>query len=220
MLKKQLKRLGAVALCAGLLLVPLLAAALPASASTVVLLEDTVLELEPYIPVSTFSLFPDDALDLRPSVLEGQNVFVSNLNLNLNTTTGLLGQTVFVTLEGITYQAEVGLVRDGTFYLGDLRLSEGSGLPFYIFFSESNLSLASAYFTKDYSGSVLSASFDAPEDGSVLFLGDLFTVGNSLLQLVVDISSAIVADPLLLMTTGVLFLGAVVGILGRMLSKS
>lgn len=51
-------------------------------------------------------------------------------------------------------------------------------------------------------------------------IGDLSTVATNVLDTVGDVVAAIVANPFLLLTTGVLFLGAAVGILGRMLSKS
>lgn len=51
-------------------------------------------------------------------------------------------------------------------------------------------------------------------------IGDLSTVATNVLDTVGDVASAIVSNPFLLLTTGVLFLGAAVGILGRMLSKS
>lgn len=51
-------------------------------------------------------------------------------------------------------------------------------------------------------------------------IGDLSTVATNVLDTVGDVAAAIVGNPFLLLTTGVLFLGAAVGILGRMLSKS
>lgn len=51
-------------------------------------------------------------------------------------------------------------------------------------------------------------------------LADLGIVATNVLTYVGNVAETIVATPLLLMTTGVLFLGAAVGILGRMLSKS
>ena len=51
-------------------------------------------------------------------------------------------------------------------------------------------------------------------------LTDLGTVATNVLSTVGDVATTIVSEPLLLLTTGVLFLGAAVGILGRMLSKS
>lgn len=51
-------------------------------------------------------------------------------------------------------------------------------------------------------------------------LGDLGTVGTNVLGVVGDVVDQIVSSPLLLVTTGFLFLGGAIGILGRMLSKS
>ena len=51
-------------------------------------------------------------------------------------------------------------------------------------------------------------------------LTDLGIVATNVLSTVGDVATTIVSEPLLLLTTGVLFLGAAVGILGRMLSKS
>lgn len=51
-------------------------------------------------------------------------------------------------------------------------------------------------------------------------VADMTEVGNSALDVVGDVVNTIVSNPLLLMTTGILFLGAAVGILGRLLSKS
>lgn len=51
-------------------------------------------------------------------------------------------------------------------------------------------------------------------------LSTLGTVASSVLTQVGNVVSTIVDTPLLLMTTGVLFLGAAIGILGRLLSKS
>lgn len=51
-------------------------------------------------------------------------------------------------------------------------------------------------------------------------LSQLGTVATSVLNQVVAVCETIVTTPILLMTTGVLFLGAAIGILGRMLSKS
>ena len=56
--------------------------------------------------------------------------------------------------------------------------------------------------------------------GMDALIGDLSTVATNTLDTVGDVAAAIVSNPLLLLTTGVLFLGAAVGILGRMLSKS
>lgn len=51
-------------------------------------------------------------------------------------------------------------------------------------------------------------------------MSTLSTVATSVLTTVGSVVSTIVDTPLLLMTTGILFLGAAVGILGRLLSKS
>ena len=51
-------------------------------------------------------------------------------------------------------------------------------------------------------------------------LTQLGTVASSVLTQVGAVATTIVETPILLLTTGVLFLGAAVGILGRMLSKS
>ncbi len=51
-------------------------------------------------------------------------------------------------------------------------------------------------------------------------LGDLGTVATEVLSTVGDVASKIVSTPILLMTTGILFLGGAIGIFGRLLSKS
>lgn len=51
-------------------------------------------------------------------------------------------------------------------------------------------------------------------------LTDLGTVATSVLDAVGDVVGTITGNPYLLLTTGVLFLGAAIGILGRLLSKS
>lgn len=51
-------------------------------------------------------------------------------------------------------------------------------------------------------------------------LGDLGTVAAEVLSTVGDVASKIVSTPILLMTTGILFLGGAIGIFGRLLSKS
>lgn len=56
--------------------------------------------------------------------------------------------------------------------------------------------------------------------GMEALLGNLTTVATNVLDTVGDVCATIVGNPFLLLTTGVLFLGAAVGILGRMLSKS
>ena len=51
-------------------------------------------------------------------------------------------------------------------------------------------------------------------------LSDLGTVGTSVLDTVSDVAGVIVAQPLLLLTVGFLFIGGVIGIFGRLLSRS
>lgn len=51
-------------------------------------------------------------------------------------------------------------------------------------------------------------------------LGDLGTVATKVLDTVGDVASSIVSTPILLMTTGILFLGGAIGIFGRLLSKN
>lgn len=51
-------------------------------------------------------------------------------------------------------------------------------------------------------------------------LGELGTVATSVLEFVVDVCETIVAQPLLLLTVGFLFIGGVIGIFGRLLSRS
>ena len=59
-------------------------------------------------------------------------------------------------------------------------------------------------------------------EGSTMatLLGDLGTVASEVLSVVGDVASKIVSTPILLMTTGILFLGGAIGIFGRLLSKS
>lgn len=59
-------------------------------------------------------------------------------------------------------------------------------------------------------------------EGSTMstLLTDLGTVATNCLTVVGNVVNTIVGNPLLLMTTGILFLGAAIGILGRLLSKS
>ena len=59
-------------------------------------------------------------------------------------------------------------------------------------------------------------------EGSTMatLLGDLGTVASEVLAVVGDVASKIVSTPILLMTTGILFLGGAIGIFGRLLSKS
>lgn len=51
-------------------------------------------------------------------------------------------------------------------------------------------------------------------------LGDLATVGTKVFSVVGDVASTIVSQPILLMTTGILFVGGCIGIFGRLLSKN
>ena len=51
-------------------------------------------------------------------------------------------------------------------------------------------------------------------------LTTLGTVATAVMTQVGSVASTIVDTPILLLTTGVLFLGAAVGIFGRLLSKS
>lgn len=51
-------------------------------------------------------------------------------------------------------------------------------------------------------------------------IADLGTVAAEVLGTVGDVASTIVSTPILLFTTGILFLGGAVGIFGRLLSKS
>lgn len=50
-------------------------------------------------------------------------------------------------------------------------------------------------------------------------LTSLGTVATSTLSTVGDVAGTIVDTPILLMTTGILFLGGAIGIFGRLLSK-
>lgn len=50
-------------------------------------------------------------------------------------------------------------------------------------------------------------------------LKDLGTVVDAVMGYIGDICSAIVSNPLLLMTTGFLLIGGCIGIFGRLLSK-
>lgn len=58
----------------------------------------------------------------------------------------------------------------------------------------------------------------APTVSSVL--GDIGTIITDVLGWVGNCATTIVQTPLLILTTGVLMLGAAIGILGRMLSKN
>lgn len=51
-------------------------------------------------------------------------------------------------------------------------------------------------------------------------MGDLATVGTKVFSVVGDVASTIVEHPILLMTTGILFVGGCIGIFGRLLSKN
>lgn len=51
-------------------------------------------------------------------------------------------------------------------------------------------------------------------------LTQLGTVATSVLSQVGAVATTIVGTPILLMTTGILFLGGAIGIFGRLLSKS
>lgn len=50
-------------------------------------------------------------------------------------------------------------------------------------------------------------------------LADLGTVGTKVLTVVGDVCGVIVDQPLLLLTVGFLFIGGVIGIFGRLLSR-
>lgn len=51
-------------------------------------------------------------------------------------------------------------------------------------------------------------------------LSQLGTVATSVLSQVSAVATTIVTTPILLMTTGILFLGGAIGIFGRLLSKN
>ena len=51
-------------------------------------------------------------------------------------------------------------------------------------------------------------------------LADLGTVATNVITFVGNVCETIVAQPLLLLTVGFLFIGGVVGIFGRLLSRS
>lgn len=51
-------------------------------------------------------------------------------------------------------------------------------------------------------------------------LTQLGTVATAVLNTVADVAGVIVAQPLLLLTVGFLFIGGVIGIFGRLLSRS
>ena len=60
---------------------------------------------------------------------------------------------------------------------------------------------------------------EAPSTMSAL-LTQLGTVATEVLDTVGDVAGVIVAQPLLLLTVGFLFIGGVIGIFGRLLSRS
>lgn len=51
-------------------------------------------------------------------------------------------------------------------------------------------------------------------------LGDLGSVATEVLSIVGEVVTTITSNPFLLLTTGVLILGAAVGIMGRLLSRN
>lgn len=51
-------------------------------------------------------------------------------------------------------------------------------------------------------------------------LADLGTVATNVMTFVVEVCETIVSQPLLLLTVGFLFIGGVVGIFGRLLSRN
>lgn len=59
-------------------------------------------------------------------------------------------------------------------------------------------------------------------EGSTMstLLGDLGTVATEVLSIVGEVVTTITGNPFLLLTTGVLILGAAVGIMGRLLSRN
>ena len=59
-------------------------------------------------------------------------------------------------------------------------------------------------------------------EGSTMatLLSDLALVATKVIEVVGDVGETIVGTPILLMTTGILFLGGAIGIFGRLLSKS
>jgi len=59
-------------------------------------------------------------------------------------------------------------------------------------------------------------------EGSTMatLLSDLALVATKVIELVADVGETIVSTPILLVTTGILFLGGTIGIFGRLLSKS
>lgn len=61
-------------------------------------------------------------------------------------------------------------------------------------------------------------------EGAATAMADLIsqfgTIGTAIFEQVANISETIVGDPLLLFTTGFLFIGGCVGIFGRLLSRN
>lgn len=51
-------------------------------------------------------------------------------------------------------------------------------------------------------------------------IADFSTIGTAIFSQVTTISQTIVGDPLLLFTTGFLFIGGCIGIFGRLLSRN
>ncbi len=51
------------------------------------------------------------------------------------------------------------------------------------------------------------------------FLGTLTSIAGSCLELVGDVITTVMENPILLFTTGIMFLGAAIGIFGRLLSR-
>lgn len=60
----------------------------------------------------------------------------------------------------------------------------------------------------------------APEQTMTTLLADLALVAGGVMGQVKTVASTIVGTPILLMTTGILFLGGAVGIFGRLLSRN
>lgn len=59
-------------------------------------------------------------------------------------------------------------------------------------------------------------------EGSTMstLLGDLGSVATEVLSIISEVVNTITGSPFLLLTTGVLILGAAVGIMGRLLSRN
>lgn len=60
----------------------------------------------------------------------------------------------------------------------------------------------------------------ATESAMASLISDLGTIITAIMTHVGTVASTIVATPLLLLTTGFLFLGGAIGIFGRLLSKN